>query len=114
MAFGTIVDSSVLLDLFTDDARWGAWSAEHLASAFDQGPVIINPIIYAELSVGFGRIEDIEEALPDRIEREDLPWEAAFLAGQCFLKYRRRGASAARRCRTSTSLPTRRPLAVRS
>lgn len=93
MAFGTIVDSNVLLDLFTDDERWGAWSAEHLASAFDQGPVIINALIYAELSVGFGRIEDLEDALPDRIEREDLPWDAAFLAGRCFVRYRRRGGS---------------------
>lgn len=89
MPFGTLVDSSVLLDLFTDDPRWGQWSAEHLASAFDAGPVVINPLIFAELSVGFDRIEDLEEALPDRIEREDLPWEAAFLAGRCFVKYRR-------------------------
>ncbi len=93
MAFGTIVDSNVLLDLFTDDQSWSDWSAGHLASAFDQGPVIINPLIYAELSVGFGRIEDLEEALPDRIEREALPWDAAFLAGRCFLQYRRRGGS---------------------
>lgn len=93
MAFGTIVDSTVLLDLFTDDERWGAWSAEHLASAFDQGAVIINPLIYAELSVGFARIEDLEGALPDRIEREDLPWDAAFLAGRCFLRYRRQGGT---------------------
>ncbi len=91
MAFGTIVDSSVLLDVFTDDERWGSWSAEHLARAFDEAPVIINPLIYAELSVGFGRIEGLEDALPDRIEREDLPWDAAFLAGRCFLQYRRRG-----------------------
>ncbi len=91
MALGTLVDTSVLLDVFTDDQRWGRWSAEHLARAFDVGSVAINPLIFAELSVGFDRIEDLEEALPDRIEREDLPWEAAFLAGRCFLQYRRRG-----------------------
>lgn len=93
MALGTVVDSNVLLDLFTDDGRWGDWSAVQLARAFDEGPVLINPIIYAELSVGFDRIEDLDDALPDRIEREDLPWNAAFLAGQCFLTYRRRGGA---------------------
>lgn len=91
MAFGTIVDSNVLFDLFTDDEQWGDWSAEHLADAFDRGPVIINPLIYAELSVGFARIEDLDAALPERIEREALPWDAAFLAGRVFLRYRRAG-----------------------
>lgn len=87
------MDTNVLLDLFTDDPRWVDWSAEHLAQAFDHGPVLINPIVYAELSVGFDRIEDLEDALPDRIEREDLPWEAGFLAGRCFREYRRRGGA---------------------
>jgi predicted nucleic acid-binding protein len=91
VAFGTLVDSNVLLDVFTDDARWGAWSAEHLADAFDAGPVVINPLIFAELSVGFDRIEDLDEALPDAIDREELPWEAAFLAGRGFVQYRRSG-----------------------
>jgi predicted nucleic acid-binding protein len=94
---GTIVDSNVLLDLFTDDRRWSDWSAKHLARAFDEGPVLINPIIYAELSVGFDRIEDLDSALPIQIGREDLPWDAAFLAGRCFLQYRRAGG--ARRAR---------------
>ena len=93
MAFGTLVDSSVLLDLFSDDPDWAEWSADHLAIAFDTGPVAINPLIFAELSLGFDRIEDLEGALPDRILREDLPWEAAFLAGRCFLRYRRGGGS---------------------
>lgn len=91
MSLGTLVDSSVLLDVFTEDPRWGRWSAEHLARAFDAGSVVINPLIFAELSVGFDRIEDLQQALPDRVEREDLPWEAAFLAGRCFLQYRRGG-----------------------
>ena len=93
MSLGTIVDSNVLLDVFTDDERWGDWSAAALASAFDDGPVIINPLVYAELSVGFPRIEDLEAALPTPVEREALPWEAAFLAGRCFLAYRRGGGS---------------------
>ena len=93
MALGTLVDSNILLDVFTDDDRWGQWSADHLAQAFDTGSVAINPLIFAELSVGFERVEDLDEALPDRIGREDLPWEAAFLAGRCFLEYRRRGGA---------------------
>lgn len=93
MAFGTLVDSNVLLDVFSDDADWADWSADHLARAFDVGPVLINPLIYAELSVGFERIEDLDDALPARLEREDLPWDAAFLAGRCFLQYRQRGGT---------------------
>ena len=88
---GTLVDSNVLLDLFTEDRAWLAWSQAALAAAFDVGPVLINPIIYAEVSVGFERIEELEDALPAQIERENLPWEAAFLAGKCFLEYRGRG-----------------------
>ncbi|WP_022927767.1 type II toxin-antitoxin system VapC family toxin [Patulibacter americanus] len=93
MPHGTLVDSNVLLDVLTDDPRWSAWSVKHLAAAFDAGPVIINPLIYAELSVGFERIEELDDVLPARIEREDLPWDAAFLAGRCFLRYRRGGGT---------------------
>lgn len=91
MALRTLVDSNVLLDVFTDDPRWGTWSAEQLAQAFDAGPVAINPLIFAELSVGFASIEALDQVLPIDIEREALPWEAAFLAGRCFLQYRRGG-----------------------
>ncbi len=93
MPHGTLVDSNVLLDVFTNDERWAEWSATHLAQAFDTGPVIVNPIIYAELSVGFARIEELEDALPAEIEREDLPWSGAFLAGRSFVQYRRRGGA---------------------
>ena len=86
---GTLVDSNVLLDIFTDDPDWAGWSAERLADAFDRGPTLINPLVYAEVSVGFERIEDLEDALPTELEREDLPWEAGFLAGKCFVAYRR-------------------------
>lgn len=56
--------------------------------------LVINPIIYAELSVGFERIEELDEVLPaDSFRRDPLPWEAAFLAGKCFLAYRRQGGS---------------------
>ncbi len=88
---GTLVDANVLLDLFTCDPMWMDWSRDTLAEAFDTGVVIVNPIVYAEVSVGFECIEDLEDALPAQLRREALPWEAAFLAGKCFREYRRRG-----------------------
>ncbi len=88
---GTLVDSNVLLDLFTNDPTWATWSEARLAEAFEAGQVVINPIVYAEISVAFERIETLEATLPPQLGREDLPWEAAFLAGKCFVEYRRRG-----------------------
>jgi predicted nucleic acid-binding protein len=88
---GTLVDSNVLLDIFTEDGQWREWSETQLADALDHGPTLINPIIYAEISISFERIEELEQALPPELEREALPWEAAFLAGQRFVEYRRRG-----------------------
>ena len=87
-----LVDSSVLLDVLTEDARWSAWSSRMLIRLVHEDAVLtINPIIYAEVSVGFDRIEDLDEALaPGLLERRPLPWDAAFLAGQCFLAYKRR------------------------
>ncbi|HYV40364.1 MAG TPA: type II toxin-antitoxin system VapC family toxin [Thermoanaerobaculia bacterium] len=91
-AGAVLVDSNVLLDVLTEDPRWFPWSGEALARAADEAALAINPIIYAEVSIRFARIEDLEEALaPQLFERHPLPWEAAFLAGKCFLRYRRRG-----------------------
>lgn len=90
---GTLVDANVLLDVFTEDARWMQWSESRLVDAIDRGQTIINPLVYAEISVRFDRIEDLEDALPDEIEREPLPWEAGFLAGKCFVDYRRAGGA---------------------
>lgn len=88
----TLVDSCVLIDVLTDDPEWGAWSANALEAAADAGPLVINPIVYAEVSVRFSRIEDLDEVLPaDDFIRVPLPWNAAFLAGKCFLDYRARG-----------------------
>jgi hypothetical protein len=89
-----LVDSNVLLDVATSDPAWSAWSAEALEHAANQAPLIINPLIYAEVSVAFQRIEDLDAALsPELYRREPLPWEAAFLAGKAFLQYRRRGGA---------------------
>lgn len=87
-----VVDSCVLLDVLTEDPVWFAWSSKALADAADNGLLVINPIIYAEVSIGFERIEDLEAVLPtDFVAWRSLPREAAFLAGKCFLQYRRRG-----------------------
>lgn len=88
----TLVDSSVLLDILTDDPAWAGWSGDALARARDDGALVISPIVYAEVSVGFERIEDLDEAVSAaEFEREPLPYEAGFVAGKAFLAYRKRG-----------------------
>lgn len=90
----TLVDTNVLLDIATDDPQWAAWSGTALSNVLDQGSVVVNPIIYAELSVGFERIEDLDAYLPETdFRREPLPYNAGFLAGKAFLAYRRRGGA---------------------
>ena len=94
MAVPVLVDSNVLIDVFTEDQRWFDWSATALASAADRSLVAINPIIDAEVSIGFERIEEVEAALRHHaFERLDLPPEAAFLAGKVFVRYRRPGGT---------------------
>jgi predicted nucleic acid-binding protein len=86
-----LVDSNVILDIVTEDKKWFPWSSQALAKYAETHTLVINPIIYAEVSVGFDRIEDVEEVLPSAFFRRDpIPWEAAFLAAKCFLAYRRR------------------------
>ena len=86
------MDSNILLDIATNDAKWGEWSGCALAECADHTTLVINPIIYAEVSIGFTTIETLNAALPSACyAREPLPWEAGFLAGKCFLAYRQRG-----------------------
>ena len=90
----TLVDSNVLLDILDEDEEWMDWSASMLADAARQGPLVINPLIFAETSVTLETVEELEEALPaSYFVREPLPWEAAFLAGKAFAAYRRRGGA---------------------
>ncbi len=87
-----LIDSNVILDIFTKDPKWFDWSSKTLAYYAEHELLYINPIIYSEISISFKRIEELDQALPnDYILREDLPYEAAFLAGKCFLKYRKSG-----------------------
>jgi predicted nucleic acid-binding protein len=89
----TLVDANVVLDVVTEDEIWFGWSSDRLAECIDSGRVVINPIIYAEVSVGFESVEDLDEALDRDLERDALPFEAAFLAGKAFLRYRRQGGT---------------------
>ena len=89
-----LVDSNVLIDVATNDPGWADWSARALAEVAEHTALSINPIIYAEVSIGYSTIEALDAALPATVyRREPLPWEAAFLAGKSFLLYRRRGGS---------------------
>ena len=88
----TLIDSNVILDIFTEDDEWLDWSSAALERCAEAGRLVINPIVYAEISIRFETIEELEDALPQEyFLRENLPWPAAFLAGQAFLRYRRRG-----------------------
>ena len=90
----TLVDANVLLDLAQADPVWAPWSERALAEAAELGRLAINPLVYAEVSVGYERREELDYALPeDEYVRLDLPWEAAFLAGKVFLAYRRAGGT---------------------
>lgn len=89
-----LVDSNVLLDVITNDPVWGIWSNSILERLANQSVLVVNPLIYAEVSVGLLSIESLEEALPpELVVRDELPYEAAFLAGKVFVEYRRRGGT---------------------
>ncbi|NUM55064.1 MAG: type II toxin-antitoxin system VapC family toxin [Candidatus Hydrogenedentes bacterium] len=87
-----MVDSCVYLDVFSKDVTWYEWSAGALDAAISSGTVVLNAVIYAEISIRFDRIEELEDELDGEVfEFQDIPREAAFLAGKCFAKYRQRG-----------------------
>jgi predicted nucleic acid-binding protein len=90
----TLVDSNVILDVLTEDAEWCPWSSDMLARSAETDRLVINPLVYAEVSVNFLDIEDLDQALPaEYLAREPLPWEAAFLAARAFLNYRKKGGT---------------------
>lgn len=88
--FGT----NVLLDIATADPVWLAWSETQFRAAAAEGPILINPIIYAELAAAFASAADLDKWLdPAVFQRLPLPYAAGWLAGQAFVKYRRTGGS---------------------
>lgn len=87
-----LVDANVLLDVLTDDPEWCAWSEGQLLQIAGVEDLAINPIIYAELSPAFRTPSELEHAIAGwTLQRLPLPYEAGFLAGQVFVRYRRRG-----------------------
>jgi predicted nucleic acid-binding protein len=85
-----LVDTNVLLDIFEDDEQWSGWSQDQLDAASVVDTLVINPIIYSELSIGFARIEELEAVIQEAsLVMEEMPREALFLAGKAFLRYRR-------------------------
>ncbi len=91
---GVLVDSNVLLDILTEDRRWLSWSSTALERAANDSRLVINPIVYGEVSIRFERIEELDDALPATMfEREPVPYDASFLAGKAFLAYRRRSGT---------------------
>lgn len=82
----------MLLDIFTADQAWLSWSQSALADALLDGPVVVNQLVYAEVSMAYKQLAELDAILARlKVRRADLPWEAAHLAGQAFLKYRRKG-----------------------
>lgn len=87
-----LVDTNVLLDVVGDDPDWADWSQRQLETASARDRLVINPVIYAELSVGFARIEEVDAALATAgIAVVEIPRPALFLAGKVFGAYRKRG-----------------------
>jgi predicted nucleic acid-binding protein len=94
MMHAVLADTNVLFDYLSEDEEWADWSAAMLSEAANRGPIAINPIVFAEISVRFDAIEAVNEALPaSYFLRVDLPWEAAFLAGKVFERYKRKGGT---------------------
>ena len=90
----TLVDTNVLLDLVTDDPVWADWSLAQLEAASLQGPLSINDVVYAELSVRYDRVEDLDRFLEAAgIAIAAMPRAALFLAGKVFVQYRKAGGA---------------------
>ncbi len=88
----TLVNSNVIIDVLVEDAQWLDWSRRAIAEACADGKAVINQIVLAELSVGIPDDLDVNDIMPMRLlHRENLPWEAAHLAGRAYLEYRRQG-----------------------
>ena len=89
-----LFDTNVLLDIATADPTWLAWSESQLRIAAAQGPILINPIIYAELAPAFGSEGDLNRWLdPGVFKRLPLPYAAGWIAAQAFINYRKNGGA---------------------
>jgi predicted nucleic acid-binding protein len=97
---GIFIDSNIILDLFLDDPNWAQWSETTLEHYARHGRLYISPVVYSEISIGFERIEDLEQAVAAAgFQMVPIPREALFLAGKAFMAYRQRSG------RKSSPLP---------
>ena len=91
---GVLVDANIILDIFTKDPIWVAWSKAQLEHYQTTHILLINPIVYAEISIRFEDVEELEAVLKiGGFQMREIPKEALFLAGKAFLAYRKRGGS---------------------
>ena len=89
---GALLDTSVLLDVVTDDPTWASWSQQQMEALALKGPLFINAVVYAEVSIGYRRIEELEAVLAAiAVKLLEIPRPALFLAGKVFRAYRRKG-----------------------
>jgi predicted nucleic acid-binding protein len=86
-----LVDSNIILDILTEDPNWYDWSASTLETLAEDNKLIINDVIYSEISISFRYIEELEEILADSFIIQPIPKEALFLAGKIFVKYKNAG-----------------------
>ena len=88
------VDSNVILDVITEDPRWRCWSEEQLGFWLDRGPLLINPIVVAEIAFACDTIESVDDLLPAHLDAyRPIPRAAAFLAARAHAEDRARGGS---------------------
>lgn len=89
-----LVDSNVLVDLLTDDPVWANWSTDAFSACMEYGRLVIDTTVYAELAVRYDTIEMLEQMIDSAgLEREHVPWSAAYLAGKAFVHYRKSGGA---------------------
>lgn len=92
----TLVDTNVLLDIADEGSAWWDWSSRNFEEAASGGEIVLNQIVYSELASGFATREAMDAVVAAaRLRRDEIPWDAAYLAGTVFITYRRRGGSRA-------------------
>lgn len=89
-----LVDTNILVDVLENDPEWAAWSVAQLRAQSKVHRLVINPIIYSELSLTFSSVEDLDEVLDGlKLPVLEMPRPALFLAGKAFVQYRRSGGA---------------------
>jgi predicted nucleic acid-binding protein len=89
-----LVDTNVLVDVLQNDPQWADWSVAQMRAQSSLHVLVINPIIYAELSLSFSTLEGLDDVVGTlALELREIPRPALFLAAKAYAQYRRRGGS---------------------